>query len=373
MSGSKVSIGILAWNEESSISWTVDSVLGQSLLVSERAEKVEIICVANGCTDATAVRARQALEHVGRLPLGPEVCCRVEEIATPSKENAWNRFVHEFSQQDADYLVLMDGDAAILHPKSLESMVETLESDPMAHIAGARTVKHIATNPRKSLADRISLGASRIRSARRGEFAGCLYCARTAALRAFRLPDVLVGEDSFIGAMIKTDFFTHPGDPRRIVAAPDATVLFQSYQKVGQVLRNLRRRAVGLTINSMLYDELWSNATPERHGGILLEEWYRGDPEFGRELIRRKVRERGLWVLPPGMVLKWFGRLRELPLKTALFRLPVALVATALQLYACLAANRLIRLGRLENLWFTSHTDPVATGLRSEGPEQRRA
>src|SRR5262245_24245425 len=112
----RISIGILAWNEESSISCTIESVLAQSLLTSGKAESVEIICVANGCTDSTAERASQALARLPESPAGTEIRCRVEEIQRPSKENAWNQFVHELSQNDADYLVLMDGDVAILHP-----------------------------------------------------------------------------------------------------------------------------------------------------------------------------------------------------------------------------------------------------------------
>src|SRR5438128_744863 len=59
----KLSIGIIAWNEEETIVPMLRSVLQQSLFaeLSRRGETCEIICVANGCTDRTAEVAAEFL------------------------------------------------------------------------------------------------------------------------------------------------------------------------------------------------------------------------------------------------------------------------------------------------------------------------
>jgi hypothetical protein len=96
----ELSIGITAWNEEASIVPLLASLYGQTIFtfLAARDRGCEIICVANGCTDRTVQVAGDAF---GRMALGqPErrgLVTRVAEISMPGKNNAWNRFVHEFS------------------------------------------------------------------------------------------------------------------------------------------------------------------------------------------------------------------------------------------------------------------------------------
>ena len=118
-----LSIGIMAWNEEASIVPMLASLFGQSLFahLAARGECCEIICLANGCTDrtvavATEIFARMAREHPARHGWR----ARVADIATPGRNNAWNRFVHEFSAREARYLCLMDADIVFNRPETLE-------------------------------------------------------------------------------------------------------------------------------------------------------------------------------------------------------------------------------------------------------------
>ncbi len=58
-----VSIGILAYNEESSIAGTIESILEQSIVKDPPPGwQVEIVCVPNGCTDLTAEVAGESLK-----------------------------------------------------------------------------------------------------------------------------------------------------------------------------------------------------------------------------------------------------------------------------------------------------------------------
>src|ERR1700690_1341260 len=87
-----LSIGILAWNEETSIVPMLTSLFEQSIFadMAARHERCEIICLANGCTDrtvavATATCSRMMAEHPARGWLQ----ARVEDIPLPGCNNAW--------------------------------------------------------------------------------------------------------------------------------------------------------------------------------------------------------------------------------------------------------------------------------------------
>jgi hypothetical protein len=370
-----VSIGILAYNEESSIAGTIESILEQSIVKDPPPGwQVEIVCVPNGCTDLTAEVAGESLKAMSAGTDEPAVAAKVTSIAKPSKHNAWNEFVHQLSRRDATHLVLMDGDVRLVGRRTLESMIRTLAEDPYAHVCGATTVKHNESGGHQGMLGRISLGATRLRRnqlERRGQagFAGCLYACPVESCRRMVLPEVLVGEDSFLRAVWETNFFTVPiasSDERRVVSSPDARVMFEAYLRPSSVLKNLRRRMVGLTINSMLYDRLWATSSSEADAGELLHRWNREDPDWDRRLIAERIAERGSWVVPGGSFVRWlisrrglwrwFDRMRGMSLSKKACMMPVAMVGTVLHAYACISANRLIKSGRLEGLWFTTET-----------------
>lgn len=371
-----VSIGILAYNEESSIAGTIESILEQSIVKDPPPGwKVEIVCVPNGCTDRTAEVAGESLAALGRHGCVSHVATKVVPLATPSKENAWNRFVHDLSARDATHLVFMDGDVRLVHPDTIRNLVKALCDDPRAHVAAAETVKHILRKPSKGIFERISMMATGLRRSsnrHRGitGFAGCLYATPAASSRRFVLPSIMRGEDCFLHAIWSTNFFTVPVNTRddtRVVAAPDATVMFEAYTAPRMVLKNLKRRAVEITINSMIYDRLWAESTNERDAGALLLEWQREDPDWDKKLLEAKIVERGRWVIPGGSFLRWiapsgglwlwFHRMKGMSLGKQAAFLPAAMIGTVLQYYAYTSANRAIRSNAIDGLWFTTQTD----------------
>jgi len=384
----RISLAVLAYNEESGIADTIGSIAKQSLVQDlPRDWTLELVCVPNGCRDRTAEVASHAIDDLLRSCRSAGVSARVDVIDRASKENAWNEFVHRISRRDAEFLIFMDGDVRLVHQDSLRNMIEALRAHPQAYVCGARTIKHLEGKSRRTLMERFSMAATGLRSnwiSASGlvGFAGCLYAARSAACRRLRLPSILRGEDSFLHAMWATDFFTVPvnqRDPTRVILAPDATVLFEAYVSPRQVLKNLRRRAVGITINSMLYDRLWAESKHSEDGGQLLIRWHREDPTWDQAFLLEKIKERGRWVPPGGPFLRWISpsgnlwvwlrRMKGLSLRRKLVHLPVAVVGTCLTLYSYVAANRLIRSGRLDNLWFTTRTN-LRNGSDGGSPNQ---
>ena len=282
----------------------------------------------------------------------------VHPIRRASKANAWNVFVHEASDPEAQYLVLMDGDVRIEHPETLASLVRALERDHFASIAGARTLKHIAARRTWNPKHWISLGASEIRRGMPGTFAGCLYCARAKVLRQFRLPNVLIGEDVFVRAMIVTDFFTTPDRPARVITAPEATVRFEAYTSLAQVFKNLKRRAITLAIDGIIFERLWARSTPQRHGGRLLMQWELDDPGWDERLVRSEVRK-PRWRRSPTIHLrKWIARLERMALMRSVVLFPAALVAGVFDGLAQYDANRALRRGAIGRGWFVKQAQP---------------
>src|SRR5579871_6048362 len=74
------SLGIMAWNEETSIQQTLESLFQQSVFqkLALRHERCELFCLANGCTDETVALASELFRHLTREhPYGQVITARV--------------------------------------------------------------------------------------------------------------------------------------------------------------------------------------------------------------------------------------------------------------------------------------------------------
>ena len=111
----QISIGILAYNESLSIRAMLESLFEQTLWQEANPEfQVELIVVPNGCTDDTAFVARKTLAKLSQPLVKTNFNWQVCEVKQPGNSNAWNLYVHQFANPDADYLFLMDSDIKLL-------------------------------------------------------------------------------------------------------------------------------------------------------------------------------------------------------------------------------------------------------------------
>ena len=257
-----VSIGILAYNESGSISATLLSLFQQSLLnQSEPNCAIEVVVVPNGCTDETASVARAKLEELVQT-VRPGVRAVVCEVEQSGKSNAWNLYVHEFSDPAADYLFLMDADIKFLEPHTLRHMIEILEATPSAWVSVDTPVKDVEIKEKKNLLERLSVSVSKGGSG--VAICGQLYCGRASVLRGIWMPPGLPVEDGFLAAMIVTDRFTSKEVFERIVRAEAASHVFEAYTNPITLLRHEQRIIVGSTINAFIYGDLWANCNQEQ-------------------------------------------------------------------------------------------------------------
>lgn len=347
-----VSIAIFAWNEESALRSTLQSLLEQSLFgaLHQRSRCCEIICVANGCTDRTAeVAARLFNELAADHPHRSALRFRVANILERGKVNAWNRYVHQLSPRSVSVLFMMDADILIHRKETMEKMLSTLEQDTEANVAVDVPRKHIAHKQRQSLWDRLSLSASETTLAADGQLCGQLYCIRAEVARRIYLPkDLSACEDGLIKTFVCTDFLAHATWPQRIRVAPGAEHTFEAYTTPRSILKNQKRQIMGQTMLHVLVDVfLQSRPSAERTNlARFLEGKDESEPAWLKRLVGEYLKKgKWFWQLYPGLLSIRFRRLRHLSFSRKVSCLPATLLASGATLAASWMAYRSLKNG----------------------------
>lgn len=196
-------VAVLAHNEERRI--------GACLRSLEAAPaEAAIHVVVNGSSDRTGGIARREAER------RPNLFVHIYEEG--GKARSWNRFLFDTLPAFSPVHVFVDGDAEVV-PGSIEALAAALAADAHANAASGMPL-----NGRNAAAYR------RAMIAERGLF-GDLYALRGSFLarmkaRGLRLPTDLVGDDSLVGALAKTDLGSEAEwDETRVVPCPEAGFL----------------------------------------------------------------------------------------------------------------------------------------------------
>ena len=360
----RLSIGIMAWNEEESIGPMLASLFSQTVFASlaARGEGCEVVCLANGCTDGTVAIAREAIaakERGGGFPRGSSA--RVEDIALPGRNNAWNRFVHEFSGPGTRYVCLMDADIIFNQPNTLELVVGALDADPHLGAASDTPLKDIALKDRPSLRERLSLATSAMTGTIEGKLNGMLYCMRSSIVRNLYLPrDIGANDDGFIKEAICTDFFRAPVDHSRVVSLAGATHLYQPYLSLVDVLNNQKRQMIGQTTVYVAVEYLGTlPETQLAHLGETLRRMDATDPDWlNRRVAAHVARSRYFWRLFPGVLGFRWRRLGKMGGIRRLTHFPAAAAGFVVTLVACWRAARFLR-GGVSAYWPKTQRKPI--------------
>ncbi|MFA6168932.1 MAG: glycosyltransferase family A protein [Gemmatimonadaceae bacterium] len=346
-----LSIGIMAWNEEHSIGPMLSSLFEQTIFadLDARDERCEIVCLANGCTDRTVTVAlgifgRMEREH----PAHHALQLRVVDLPVPGRNNAWNRFVHEFSAREARFICLMDADILFNCSDTLGLVLGELERNP--HLGGASDlpVKAIALKARPTWRERLSLATSDMTDTIPGRLNGMLYCLRAGIARNLYLPrDVLANDDGFFKAAICTDFFRAPLDTGKVVTVRAATHLYEPYLKWRDVLNNQKRQMIGQATVHVIVEYLLTLPESDRAALATTLRWLEArDPDWLKKRIAVHLARTFLfWRLFPGLLGFRWQRLARLRGRRRLTHLPAALAGFAVTLVACWQAARFLRRG----------------------------
>jgi glycosyltransferase involved in cell wall biosynthesis len=340
----RVSIGIFAHNEQGHIGRLLKSLTKQDLLktVGDRGDFLEIITLANGCRDATAQEAERAAGFIRRVR--PSISARTEVIEASGKSNAWNIYVHRFSDPLADFLIFMDADITLVGDGTLRLLIHALEQNLKANVSVDVILKDIAFKRAQSLSDRLSLAATELNQTGPAKLAGSLYCGRANILRGIWMPIGLLVEDGFLKAMVATQNFTNQENPHAIIRVQGAAHTFEAVTNPRSVFKHEVRLLIGTWMNVVLFGHLRRMVfeTTET-AGALIQEWNQHNPDWFTSLLRRGGRTHEFWLFTCNVIGLPIRQAFRSGLPLALIKLPVALFRCAFTTAALLSASGRIR------------------------------
>ena len=322
-----VSVGILAWNEEKNIANTLDSLFQQSIFLHEKDDLGvslwEIIVVPNGCNDKTAAIANDSLCNFCKNYFKKEkITWNVVEISQAGKSNAWNRYIHDFSKSNSEIIVMIDADIIFDNIDTIYNSIKEIIRNPEADVVVDQPLKHFAKKEEKTLREWVSTVKSEESCQGEPGIAGSFYCGRGNVLREIWMPPGLTAEDGFLRAMIITDLFRSPPDPRRIIRVTNASHFYEGLTDLKAIFRHELRMVIGTTLNCYFCWDFLAYATdPKGNGaGELIKNRIENDPAWYEKFIKNEIKNRRWWVLPRKMLFRkiinlksafWSGRPRH--------------------------------------------------------------
>jgi glycosyl transferase family 2 len=220
-------LGVLAHDEEGSIERMLASVVGQSLWRRLPPAERQIVVYANGCSDATAARAR----GVGAR------CSELEVVETPEqgKSQGWNA-LQSLLRRDADWWFFADADV-ILHWRAVERLFDAAREHPEAAVLSSTLVSSARFVP---VSYRGFLEAARIESERlkdpRRMVSARFYAIRRSVAEGIQLPPGLLNEDLYLTRLLGSD---------RVWRSRDARVFAREPRRVAEIVRYQVRTRIG--------------------------------------------------------------------------------------------------------------------------------
>jgi hypothetical protein len=346
-----LSIGIMVGNEEGSILATLESLFRQSIFerLCVRNTQCEVIVLAYGSTDQTGALVRSFFDRTERTHAWVEgFAVRVIDIPEPSKANAWNRFVHEFSAVEARYLMFMDPRIAFHHRDSIYHLMAELERRPHVSASTGRRCPDLIFKERKTLVERVSMVASSIVDCGERRLDRQLYCLRTSIARHLYLPrDLGPTEAGFIAEMVCTVFLTRDAANQRIIFVPDAAYIFPTARETQQLMNEFQREMMGQAAGTALIAHLERLPAQDRidlAGTLRRQE--ATSPDWLKLLLATHLRRRRFfWQIFPGIFSHSLQRLLREARCTRVTRFPAACAGYVTMLIACVRAAHAMRRG----------------------------
>lgn len=349
-----ITIGILAYNEASSIGSTLHSLFSQSIFENETSDhEYEILVVPNGCSDSTAAVASQVLTELCSRQSKENLRFRVEAIERPGKSNAWNELVHRFAADHTDVFVMIDADIEFGDTRTIESSINRLKSDSHARVVVDLPLKHFTKKDRLTLIETISARVSKINLDASVGVAGSFYCTRGDFMRQIWMPAGLSVEDGFLSAMAITDCFRSQPDVTRVVRAANASHYFEGLTNIDQIVQHEVRLVIGTVLNCFLcWDTLLFLTAPHGPGaGPMIRELNEESPHWYAAMMKNQISGRGVWVVPFGILLRRFAGLKGQSPVRFVVSLPVRVIAFFFDIIVYLLANSKLRSGTGVGFW----------------------
>lgn len=359
----KLSVGVVAWNEESSISLALESILKQTVFRNavSMGFETELIVIANGCTDRTVEVTHDFFAKArSEFPENGAVRLRLETVPEAGFANAWNLLAHTYSRPDADFIYFVNADIVIDQPDAFEWMLNTLQKGSEMQVVSPVGRKHIEAAKCKSFCDRLNLAVTRFTEKNQtAQVRGHCFCARAAAMRSVWLPKRFPGAvDGCFKRMIVSDVAASADNPGRIGLARNAGYTFEAYRTFRDIYFRRVRLFVGQTFIETLMRHLKTMRAeqPKLNMASYLRARDDTDPSWLHRLVQLNIHVNGLFATMPS---PWF-RFRFLKNPDAgLFKktgmLPAAVIAFIFDVPVFLSAAWRLKTGRVAGVWKDTH------------------
>jgi glycosyltransferase involved in cell wall biosynthesis len=349
----KISIGILAHNESAKIGHTLESLFQQSIFTAPLPDtRIEVVVVPNGCSDNTGETSRRILAELIERYSCTHVKSAVCEVEQSGKANAWNQYVHQFSDPTAEYLILVDADIQFINPDTIGNTIGILEERPEANVSVDTPTKDIIFKKKKNLLEKLSLAVS---SAATNDsevwICGQYYCGRASVLRQIWIPPGLLAEDGFLSHMVRTNNLQSPPVLERIVRAPRAAHIFEALTSPKKLMRHEKRVVIAMTINHFLFEYLDRHCHPPMDAGTFIKEMNDLDPKWLKHLFDDVLSHKSWWIIPSEWLLSRLEDLQYLPFLRAMVLLPAVMVAFVVNSIVFFQANLDMRRGQNIGYW----------------------
>lgn len=248
-----VDLGVFARNEGKSIAGMIHGLRAQGAL---EGIDLRILILANGCTDDTADRAKDAGAEVAELPLG-------------GKSRTWNTFVHDLSRAEAEILIFCDADISLQETDALSRLIHGMAARSRLWVLNSRPVKDAVLSGARTLVEWLALKSSGGLDDWKKAICGQLYAMPAARARTLRLPIGLPVDDGFLRAMVLTDVLQSKEDLERIDGEEGVRHFYRSETRLDGLLRHQERIVIGSAINATLFEHLVGLSSQDRHAEIV--------------------------------------------------------------------------------------------------------
>jgi len=196
-------VSILAHNEASNLCPCLSSLLSQSL---DTDDGIEIVVIANGCTDNTEDIVRAFHRQDSRVSLF--------SIKDAGKVNALKMYLssqeHALSSQDHGGVVyFMDADVTLQRSRTLVQLRHHLISDSALYAVSASSIPESVYNKNIDFVSCLFRAQSKISNhLKPNVMRGAFYCIKTAIIKRLAFPANLISDDIYFEICLDGHFAT---------------------------------------------------------------------------------------------------------------------------------------------------------------------
>lgn len=303
----RLDIAVFAHNEADQIAGLIADLGKQDIFACENID-AHVLILANGCSDATAALAEQA---VTALPPGVADRFSVLDLAQGGKSRTGHRFIHDLSRRDAGLLGFMDADIELPRQDTLRRMADGLAAQPGLLVFTSRPVKDVVHHQLKTgLTGRLIAAGGDGLTDWRKSICGQLFMVRAPQVRRIGLPAGLPVEDGFFRAMLLTDLLSVPEDTTRIDGDAEVFHVYQSIRNLPELIRHQTRIVLGSAVNAALYRKIRRDAPTEDAAHALLMD-AAGDEAWLSQTLEEELPRKPYGYVPGEFLTKRWRRFRS--------------------------------------------------------------